>query len=218
MRTQCASYLQRVLGRRLALLRWPVEVRAVMAMQTPPVALSCIGLGTRPRLLISRCRLRAVLARRPLSAPLALASSPRRVVQLLLRLHLPVPLLLPATASRPSTAVRAPLETETSPELRFYSLKVRQVNLISLRLDPGLLAQSSACEFPTIPVPRSDCILMSFPSCRSRLDNEINQKIVRKMLEKVGCAVAVANNGLEAVEIMDEKRGVFSLVLMVGSH
>ena len=37
-------------------------------------------------------------------------------------------------------------------------------------------------------------------------DNLVNQKIAKRLLEKMGCAVSVANNGLEAVEWLIERR------------
>ena len=36
-------------------------------------------------------------------------------------------------------------------------------------------------------------------------DNEVNQKIARKILERLGCSVTVANNGLEAVDYLIKK-------------
>ena len=43
-------------------------------------------------------------------------------------------------------------------------------------------------------------------------DNVVNQKVIVRMLEKLGCRVAVAGNGLEALEVLS--RMPFTLILM----
>lgn len=43
-------------------------------------------------------------------------------------------------------------------------------------------------------------------------DNLINQQVLGKQLKKAGCEVAVANHGLEALKVLDEK--TFDVVLM----
>jgi len=43
-------------------------------------------------------------------------------------------------------------------------------------------------------------------------DNRVNQKLASRLLEKMGHSVVIANNGREAVDILDQ--GVFDLVLM----
>ena len=43
-------------------------------------------------------------------------------------------------------------------------------------------------------------------------DNLINQKVAQKVLEKIGCTVTLANNGVEALEQLKAKR--FDLILM----
>lgn len=43
-------------------------------------------------------------------------------------------------------------------------------------------------------------------------DNPVNQMIARKMLEKLGCSVVTVDNGIKALEALDQKR--FDLVLM----
>jgi two-component system, NarL family, capsular synthesis sensor histidine kinase RcsC len=45
-------------------------------------------------------------------------------------------------------------------------------------------------------------------------DNAICLKVVKRMLDKVGCAVTLANNGLEAVEAVRAAPGGFDFVLM----
>ena len=45
-------------------------------------------------------------------------------------------------------------------------------------------------------------------------DNAICLKVVKKMLEKLGCSVQLANNGLEAVEAVRAAPGGFDFVLM----
>ncbi len=43
-------------------------------------------------------------------------------------------------------------------------------------------------------------------------DNEVNQKVIKRILERAGCSVNIANNGLEAVEWLVERR--CDLILM----
>jgi CheY-like chemotaxis protein len=43
-------------------------------------------------------------------------------------------------------------------------------------------------------------------------DNSVNQKVAKKILERLGCEVVIANNGAEAIEHIDAGR--FALVLM----
>jgi len=45
-------------------------------------------------------------------------------------------------------------------------------------------------------------------------DNEINQQIAVELLESAGASVTVANNGREAVELLDRSPGGFEVVLM----
>ncbi|KAL0489213.1 hybrid signal transduction histidine kinase K [Acrasis kona] len=45
-------------------------------------------------------------------------------------------------------------------------------------------------------------------------DNIINQRVVVKMVVKIGCQTFAANHGLEAVKLFDEKNGDFDLILM----
>ena len=45
-------------------------------------------------------------------------------------------------------------------------------------------------------------------------DNAICLKVVKKMLEKLGCAVQLASNGLEAVEAVRAAPGGFDFALM----
>jgi signal transduction histidine kinase/CheY-like chemotaxis protein/HPt (histidine-containing phosphotransfer) domain-containing protein/HAMP domain-containing protein len=45
-------------------------------------------------------------------------------------------------------------------------------------------------------------------------DNEINQQIAVELLEGVGATVEVANNGLEAVELLDRNPDAYDLILM----
>jgi CheY-like chemotaxis protein len=54
----------------------------------------------------------------------------------------------------------------------------------------------------------------TFPGCRVLLteDNRINQKIGRRILERLGCQVAVANDGNEAITMAES--GEYALILM----
>ncbi|MFP4332297.1 MAG: ATP-binding protein [Campylobacterales bacterium] len=45
-------------------------------------------------------------------------------------------------------------------------------------------------------------------------DSVVNQEIVTLMLEKIGAKVDIANNGVEAVEMFEESKGGYDLVLM----
>ena len=54
----------------------------------------------------------------------------------------------------------------------------------------------------------------TFPGCRVLLteDNQINQKIGRRILERLGCQVEVANNGREAITLAESAQ--YDLILM----
>jgi PAS domain S-box-containing protein len=54
----------------------------------------------------------------------------------------------------------------------------------------------------------------TFPGCRVLLteDNQINQKIGRRILERLGCEVEVANNGREAIALAESAK--YDLILM----
>ncbi len=43
-------------------------------------------------------------------------------------------------------------------------------------------------------------------------DNPVNQKVAQRMLEKLGCDVEIANNGIEALSLLDERQ--YEMVLM----
>lgn len=77
------------------------------------------------------------------------------------------------------------------------------------------------CELPlsVVDLPRrreSDRSSDELLPCRVLLaeDNPVNQKIARRMLESMGCAVQVANDGLEAVELLVQAEQPYDLVLM----
>ncbi|KEQ18389.1 response regulator [Endozoicomonas numazuensis] len=44
-------------------------------------------------------------------------------------------------------------------------------------------------------------------------DNKVNQMVARKLLEKLGCTCKVAENGLEALEVLETSEA-FDLILM----
>ncbi|SMF95286.1 Signal transduction histidine kinase [Methylomagnum ishizawai] len=61
-------------------------------------------------------------------------------------------------------------------------------------------------EYRTVPLPRLDARVLLAE------DNQINKEVALTMLEKFGCAVDVAGNGLEALAALE--RGVYDVVLM----
>ncbi|WP_062267779.1 response regulator [Endozoicomonas arenosclerae] len=44
-------------------------------------------------------------------------------------------------------------------------------------------------------------------------DNQVNQMVARKLLEKLGCTCEVAENGQEALDVLDSEKS-FDLILM----
>ncbi|BBL75732.1 response regulator [Methylomagnum ishizawai] len=60
--------------------------------------------------------------------------------------------------------------------------------------------------YRTVPMPRLDARILLAE------DNQINKEVALTMLEKFGCAVDVAGNGLEALAALE--RGVYDVVLM----
>ena len=45
-------------------------------------------------------------------------------------------------------------------------------------------------------------------------DNEINQFLLKTILESIGCHVDIASNGVEAVKILSENKDKFNLIFM----
>ena len=88
---------------------------------------------------------------------------------------------------------------------------VRQSHLFSC-----LLSVMGATERPALPSPGAGRRAEAQAPLHARVlvveDNVINQKVAVRLLEKLGCRVDVAANGLEAVELLAEL--AYDLVFM----
>ncbi|MEO8126467.1 MAG: response regulator [Bryobacteraceae bacterium] len=139
----------------------------------------------------------------------------------ILDLHMPVMngLMLAREIRRGGAICGVPLMMLTSDRDRDDVAAARELGVRLFLVKPvkqASLIRSVAKMFGAAPVQaESDCLGIGNKIHRRVLvveDNATNQKVIVLRLEKLGCSVSVANNGMEALEVTE--RSTYDLILM----